>query len=37
MNSKSSGKYLNNVPGKHEFKEQQKTAILCTADILLTY
>ena len=32
--SKSIRKYLNNVPGNHEVKELQKTAILCTAHIL---
>jgi hypothetical protein len=32
--SKSFRKYLNNVPGKHEIKELQKTAILGTAHIL---
>jgi hypothetical protein len=26
--SKSFGKYLNNIPGKHKMKELQKTAIL---------
>jgi hypothetical protein len=31
--SKSFRKYLNNVPGKHEIKELQKTAILGTAHI----
>jgi hypothetical protein len=31
--SKSLGQYLNNIPGKHEIKEQQKTAILGTAHI----
>jgi hypothetical protein len=30
---KSFRKYLSNVPGKHEIKEQQKTAILGTAHI----
>ena len=29
--SKSIRRYLSNVPGKHEIKELQKTAILCTA------
>ena len=29
--SKSSRKYLSNIPGKHEVKELQKTAILGTA------
>jgi hypothetical protein len=32
--SKSFGKYLNNVPGIHEVKELQKTAILDTARTL---
>jgi hypothetical protein len=32
--SKSLRQYLNNVPGKHEIKELQKTAILGTAHIL---
>jgi hypothetical protein len=32
--SKSFRKYLRNVPGKHEVKELQKTAILGTAHIL---
>jgi hypothetical protein len=27
-------KYVNNIPGKHEVKELQKTAILDTAHIL---
>jgi hypothetical protein len=27
-------KYLSNIPGKHEIKELQKTAILGTAQIL---
>ena len=31
---KSLGRYLSNVPGKHEIKEPQQTAILCTAHIL---
>ena len=31
---KSLGRYLSNVPGKHEIKELQQTAILCTAHIL---
>ena len=26
--------YLSNIPGKHEIKELDKTAILCTAHIL---
>jgi hypothetical protein len=29
--SKSSRKYLNNIPGKNEVKELQKTAVLGTA------
>ena len=33
-NSVSLRKYLSNVPGKHEIKELQKTAILDTAHIL---
>ena len=32
--STSFRKYLNNIPGKHEIKELQKTAILRTAHIL---
>jgi len=32
--SKSFGKYMSNIPGKHEVKELQKTAILGTAHIL---
>jgi hypothetical protein len=32
--SESFGKYLSNVPGKHEIKELQQTAILGTAHIL---
>jgi len=32
--SKSSRKYVSNIPGKHEVKELQKTAILGTAHIL---
>jgi hypothetical protein len=32
--SKSFRKYLSNIPGKHEIKELQKTAILDTAHIL---
>ena len=31
--SKSFRKYLSNVPGKHEIKELQKTAILATTHI----
>jgi hypothetical protein len=33
-NSKSLRQYLSNIPGKHEIKELQKTAILSTAHIL---
>ena len=33
--SKSFRKYVNNIPGKHEVKELQKTAILGTAHITL--
>jgi len=33
-NSKSFKKYVNNIPGKHEVKELQKSAILGTAHIL---
>jgi len=32
--SKSFRKYMSNIPGNHEFKEIQKTAILGTAHIL---
>jgi len=32
--SKSFRKYVNNIPGKHEVKELQKSAILGTAHIL---
>jgi hypothetical protein len=32
--SKSFSKYVNNIPGNHEVKELQKTAILGTAHIL---
>jgi hypothetical protein len=32
--SKLFRKYLSNVPGKHEIKELQKTAILGTAHII---
>jgi len=32
--SKSFRKYMSNIPGKHEVKEIQKTAILGTAHIL---
>ena len=31
--SKSFRKYVSNIPGKHEVKEQQKTAILGAAHI----
>jgi hypothetical protein len=31
--SKSFRKYVNNIPGNHEVKELQKTAILATAHI----
>ena len=31
--SKSFRKYLSNIPGKHEVKDLQKTATLCTAHI----
>jgi len=33
--SKSFRKYVSNIPGKHEVKQLQKTAILGTAHILL--
>jgi hypothetical protein len=33
-NSKTFRKYVSNLPGKHEVKELQKTAILGTAHIL---
>jgi len=33
--SKSFRKYMSNIPGKHEVKELQKTAILGTAHIIL--
>jgi len=33
-NSKSFRKYMSNIPGNHEVKELQKTAILGTAHIL---
>ena len=33
--SQSLGHYLNNIPGNHEIKELQKTAILVTAHLLL--
>ena len=32
--SKPFGKYVSNIPGKHEIKELQKTATLGTAHIL---
>jgi hypothetical protein len=32
--SKSFSKYVSNIPGKHEVKELQKTAILGTAHVL---
>jgi len=32
--SKSFRKYVSNIPGKHEVKELQKTAIVGTAHIL---
>jgi len=32
--SKSFRKYVSNIPGKHEVKELQKTAILATAHII---
>ena len=32
--SKTFRKYVNNIPGNHEVKELQKTAILGTAHIL---
>jgi len=32
--SKSFRKYVSNIPGKHKFKERQKTAILGTAHTL---
>jgi hypothetical protein len=32
--SKSFRKYLSSIPGKHDIKELQKTAILGTANIL---
>jgi hypothetical protein len=32
--SKSFRKYVSNMPGKHEVKKQQKTAILVTAHVL---
>ena len=35
--SKSFRKYVSNIPGKHEVKELQKTAILGTAHILRTH
>jgi len=35
--SKSFSKYVSNILGKHEVKELQKTAILCTAYIFGKY
>jgi tRNA(Ile2) C34 agmatinyltransferase TiaS len=32
--SKSLSQYLSNIPGKHEIKELESTAIFCTAHIL---
>jgi hypothetical protein len=32
--SKSFGKYLSSIPGKHDIKELQKTAVLGTAHTL---
>ena len=32
--SNSLSQYLSNIPGKHEIKELQRTAILCTAHVL---
>jgi len=32
--SKSFRKYLKNIPGKQDIKDQQQTAILCTAHVL---
>jgi len=32
--SKSFRKYMTNIPGKHEVKELQKTAVLSTAHII---
>jgi len=32
--SNSFRKYVSNIPGNHEVKELQKTAILCTAHVL---
>jgi hypothetical protein len=32
--SKSFRKYVNNIPGKHEVRELQKTAMLGTAHVL---
>jgi len=32
--SKSFRKYVSNIPGNHDVKELQETAILCTAHIL---
>jgi hypothetical protein len=36
-NSKSFRKYLSNIPGKLEFKELQKTTLLCTSHVLGKY
>jgi len=35
--SKSFRKYLSNIPGEHDVKELQKTAMLGTAHILRKY
>ena len=35
--SKSFRKYINNIPGKHEVKELQKTAILGTAQYFVMF
>jgi hypothetical protein len=35
--SKSFRKYLSNIPGEHDVKELQKTAILGTAHMLRKY
>jgi len=32
--SKSFRKYVSNIPGKHEFRELQKTVVLGTAHVL---
>jgi hypothetical protein len=34
--SESLRQHLSNIPGKHEVKELQKTAIPCTAHVLLS-